>query len=84
MFVEVNTGDAEKLGLRDMEDCVVTTRRGRLTVKARVSDKVKQGVLWMPMHYPEAAANVLTNDAFCPISRIGEYKACAATIEKAG
>ena len=83
MFVEVNTKDAQRLGLRDMEDCVVTTRRGRLTVRARVSDKVKENVLWMPMHYAEAAANVLTNDAFCPISRIGEYKVCAATIQKA-
>jgi formate dehydrogenase alpha subunit len=83
MFVEVNSRDAEKLGLRDMDKCKVSTRRGSLTVPARVSYKVKEGVLWMPMHYAEAPANVLTNDAFCPISKIGEYKACAARLEKA-
>ena len=82
MFVEVNDLDAEKLGIKDMDDCKVSTRRGQLTVKARVSDKVKQGVLWMPFHYVEAPANLLTNDAFCPIARTGEYKACAAKLEK--
>ena len=82
MFVEVNSRDAERLGLRDMDDCKVSTRRGQLAVKARVSDKVKEGVLWMPFHYVEAPANLLTNDAFCPISRIGEYKVCAAKLEK--
>ncbi|MHC4721172.1 MAG: hypothetical protein ACYS6I_00540 [Planctomycetota bacterium] len=37
----------------------------------------------MPFHFVEAPANLLTNDAFCPISRTGEYKACAAKLEKA-
>lgn len=83
MFVEVNDKDAKKLGIRDMNDCRVLTRRGQLTVKAKVSDKVKEGVLWMPFHYVEAPANLLTNDAFCPIARTGEYKACAAKLEKA-
>ncbi len=81
MFVEVNDKDAERLRIKDMDDCRVSTRRGRLTVKARVSDRVKQGVLWMPFHYVEAPANLLTNDAFCPIARTGEYKACAAKLE---
>ena len=81
MFVEVNDKDAERLEIRDMDDCRVSTRRGQLTVKARVSDRVKQGVLWMPFHYVEAPANLLTNDAFCPIARTGEYKACAAKLE---
>lgn len=82
MFVEVHSRDAERLGIKDMDDCRVSTRRGQLTVKALVSDKVKEGVLWTPFHYAEAPANLLTNDAFCPISRIGEYKACAAKLER--
>jgi len=83
MFVEVNRYDAEKLGIRDMDNCMVSTRRGELIVRAKVSDKVKEKVLWMPFHYAEAPANLLTNDAFCPISRTGEYKACAARLERA-
>jgi formate dehydrogenase alpha subunit len=82
MFVEVNKNDGKKLGIRDMDDCNVLTRRGQLKVKARVSDRVKEGVMWMPFHYVEAPANLLTNDAFCPIARTGEYKACAARLEK--
>ena len=81
MFVEVNRRDAQKLGIRDMDNCRVSTRRGELIVRARVSDKVKEKVLWMPFHYVEAPANLLTNNAFCPISRTGEYKACAAKLE---
>ncbi|UCC23716.1 MAG: formate dehydrogenase subunit alpha [Planctomycetota bacterium] len=82
MFVEVNEKDGQKLSIRDMDDCKVSTRRGQLKVKARVSDRVKEGVMWMPFHYVEAPANLLTNDAFCPIARTGEYKACAARLEK--
>ncbi|UCF44587.1 MAG: formate dehydrogenase subunit alpha [Planctomycetota bacterium] len=82
MFVEVSENDGQKLGIRDMDDCQVSTRRGQLKVKARVSDRVKEGVMWMPFHYVEAPANLLTNDAFCPIARTGEYKACAARLEK--
>jgi len=81
--VEVNAADGQKLGIKDMDDCTVSTRRGQLTAKARVSDRVKEGVIWMPFHFVEAPANLLTNDAFCPISRTGEYKACAAKLEKA-
>jgi len=83
MFVEVNAKDADGLGVKDMADCRVFTRRGELKVKALVGDRVKKGVLWMPFHYADSPANLLTKDAFCPIARTGEYKACAARLEKA-
>lgn len=82
MFVEINEKDARSVGLKDMSDCRVVTRRGRLDVKAVIGDRTKQGVLWMPFHYADRPANLLTNDAFCPIARTGEYKACAARLEK--
>ena len=82
MFVEVNEKDAQSLGLKDMSDCQVVTRRGELRVKALVGERTKEGVLWMPFHYADSPANLLTNDAFCPIARTGEYKACAARLEK--
>ena len=82
MFVEVNKTDADRLGIKDMAECKVITRRGELRVKALTGDRVKKGVLWMPFHYADSPANLLTKDAFCPISRTGEYKACAAKLEK--
>jgi formate dehydrogenase alpha subunit len=82
MFVEINSVDAKKLEIKDGAYCRVTTRRGTLLVRARVKDEIKEGVLWMPFHYSDAPANLLTNDAFCPIARTGEYKVCAARITK--
>ncbi len=82
MFVEIHPEDAKRLGLTDFSECKVATRRGALLVKAKLTDTIKEGVLWMPFHFADAPANLLTNNAFCPISRIGEYKACAARVEK--
>ena len=81
-FCEINTADAEKLGIKDGDRVQVTTRRGELVVKASVGERVKAGRLWMPFHFPDAPANVLTNDAFDDITQTAEYKVCAATISK--
>jgi formate dehydrogenase alpha subunit len=82
MIVEINSTDAQKLDIANGARCKISTRRGSLIAKALVNDKTKEGVLWMPFHYAESPANILTIDAFCPISRIGEYKVCAAKLEK--
>jgi predicted molibdopterin-dependent oxidoreductase YjgC len=47
----------------------------------RLTERVNPGILFMPFHYAEAAANVLTNPALDPVSHIPEYKVCAASIE---
>ncbi|MFZ5801361.1 MAG: formate dehydrogenase subunit alpha [Candidatus Omnitrophota bacterium] len=82
-FVEVNPADAERLGIKNSRLVKIRTRRGELRVAAQVTSKVKPGVLWMPFHFSNEPTNVLTNSAFDPISRTGEYKACAAKVEKA-
>jgi predicted molibdopterin-dependent oxidoreductase YjgC len=82
-FVEMNTVDAERLGIVDGGPARVTTRRGSIVVTAHVGDKVRPGALWMPFHFTEASTNLLTNDAFDNITRTAEYKACAAKVEKA-
>lgn len=81
-FVEINPEDAKRLGIEKNQMCKVSTRRGELVVRAEVTEKIKKGVIWMPFHFTEAPANLLTNDAFCPIARTGEYKVCAARVEK--
>ncbi|MEW6009100.1 MAG: formate dehydrogenase subunit alpha [Candidatus Omnitrophota bacterium] len=82
-FVEINTADAKRLGIKAQGSRVkVKTRRGELTVVAEVSDKVKKGVLWMPFHFSDEPTNVLTNSAFDPVCKTGEYKACAARVER--
>jgi formate dehydrogenase (coenzyme F420) alpha subunit len=58
------------------------TRRGEIEVGARVTDEIKPGVVFMPFHYVECAANTLTNNALDPMASIPEFKACAVRIEK--
>jgi formate dehydrogenase alpha subunit len=82
-FVEVHPSDADRLGIEDGGTVCVATRRGSVVVQARVGERVRAGVLWMPFHFVEASTNYLTNDAFDNITRTGEYKACAARLEKA-
>ncbi|MCX6689721.1 MAG: formate dehydrogenase subunit alpha, partial [Methanoregula sp.] len=58
------------------------TRRGEIKIGARVTKNIKKGVVFMPFHYAECAANVLTNNALDPVASIPEFKACAVRIEK--
>ena len=81
-FVQMNPLDAQRLGVKNKAKVRVKTRRGELEVEAELTDKIKSGVIWMPFHFSEAPTNVLTNNAFDPVCRIGEYKACAARVEK--
>ncbi len=38
--------------------------------------------MFIPFHYKECAANLLTHNALDPVARIPEYKACAVKVEK--
>ncbi|HDI52953.1 MAG TPA: formate dehydrogenase subunit alpha, partial [Candidatus Bathyarchaeota archaeon] len=81
-YVEFNVRDAERLGIEDGEWVRVRSRRGEITLQALVTDRIKEGVLFIPFHFREAAANVLTNPALDPRAKIPEYKACAAAVER--
>ncbi|OGV61853.1 MAG: formate dehydrogenase subunit alpha [Lentisphaerae bacterium RIFOXYB12_FULL_65_16] len=81
-FVEMHQEDAARLGIQDGDMVRVVTRRGAVTVAARVACKVNPGALWMPFHFAETSTNLLTNDAFDNITRTAEYKCCAAAIQK--
>ncbi|MBU0988284.1 MAG: hypothetical protein KKH68_13635, partial [Proteobacteria bacterium] len=82
-YVEIHPEDARALAVKDGETVKLTTRRGEIEVPARISQKVKPGLLFVPFHFAENSANVLTNSAFDPIAKIPEYKVCAVKIEKA-
>jgi formate dehydrogenase major subunit len=60
----------------------VKSRRGEVKVKAKVTEEVPEGLVWMAFHFREACANWLTNPVFDPVSLTAEYKACAVRIEK--
>lgn len=82
-YVEIHPDDATRLGLVDRGPCMISTRRGEVRAMARVTDVVVPGNLFMPFHFEEGAANVLTNNALDPEAKIPEFKVCAAKVRKA-
>ncbi|NLE27702.1 MAG: molybdopterin-dependent oxidoreductase, partial [Clostridiaceae bacterium] len=81
-WIEINPEDAKALGIKDKETVRATTRRGTVNVPAKVTKDIMKGVMFMPFHFKECAANVLTNNALDPIAKIPEFKACAVKVEK--
>ena len=82
-FIEINSEDAEERGILNNEIVRAFSRRGEIAIPARVTDDIRKGIVNIPMHFVECAANVLTNsDSFDPKSKMVELKACAIEIEK--
>ena len=81
-YVEIHSEDAKKYGVSDGEKIKVATKRGEVITIARVTDDILCGCLFMPFHFHEGPANMLTNDALDPSAKIPEFKVCAATIQK--
>lgn len=83
--VQIHPGDAQRLGIRDGDVVRVASRRGELRARARLSDAVRPGALFVPfVKLDDSAANFLTNSAFDPGSKIPEYKVSAVRVEPVG
>jgi formate dehydrogenase alpha subunit len=80
--VEINPEDAMRLGVGDGDEVRVESRRGEIVAKARVTERSPAGSVFIPFHFSEAAANLLTNPALDPSSKIPELKVCAVRIKK--
>lgn len=83
-FVQINPVTASNLKINNGDMVKVSSRRGSILVKAKVNDIVEQDVVFIPFHFAEGAANILTNSAFDPSCKIPELKVCAVAIEKVG
>lgn len=81
-FIEMHRGDARRLGVEHGETVRVLSRRGSVEAEVWVSPRVRKGCTWMPMHFAESRANLLTNDAGDSVTGTGEYKVCAVRVEK--
>ncbi len=74
---------AAKLGVKDRDLVRVSTRRGEITVPAQVVTSIRPDTVFVPYHWPgRKSANLLTNRALDPISKIPEFKVCACKVEK--
>lgn len=82
-LVEISPLDAPHIPCKDGDPVRVSSRRGSIVLRARVTDKASPGVVFIPFHFAEAAANRLTTDALDKQALIPEYKVAAVKIERA-
>ena len=82
-YVEIHPDDAKAIGLNGGLRVRVSSRRGQIELDVRVTSHIKPGVIFIPFHFAEAAANALTINALDPIAKIPEYKVCAVRVEPA-
>ena len=80
-LIEINPADAESLGVSDRQMVKVSSRRGDMTARAKVSTASPSGVVTATFHFAESPTNVLTNPALDPVSKIPELKVCAVRVE---
>jgi formate dehydrogenase major subunit len=80
LFVEINPEDAGPLRIKDGDSVEVCSRRGKTIAKARVTDSVRPGVVFMPFHYP--GTNFLTTDARDQDAKIPEFKVAACKVSR--
>jgi predicted molibdopterin-dependent oxidoreductase YjgC len=78
--VEISPVDAALIGVEDGHVVRVSSRRGSVVLRASVTEKTNTGVVFIPFHFVEAAANLLTIDELDPQAKIPEFKACAVQI----
>ncbi|WP_048192247.1 formate dehydrogenase subunit alpha [Methanobacterium sp. SMA-27] len=84
-YVEINTEDAAELGIKNKEMIRVRTRRGVIEIAARVTPDIMKGIIFVPFHFVECAANTLTQSfALDPAAKMPEFKVSAASLEKMG
>ncbi len=81
-YVELHPDDAKELSVKSGDIVRVTSRRGFIDISVLVTNRVAVQSCFIPFHYREAAANVLTINAVDPIAKIPEYKVCAVKVEK--
>ena len=81
-YLEINPFDAAELGIDEGEKVYVISRRGKIQIKAMLTFNVAKNIVFIPFHYVESAANVLTNTAFDPVAKIPEFKVSAVRVEK--
>jgi len=81
-IMEVNPADAAELGLADGDAARVTSRRNSLVISCRISERVARGQVFIPFHFREAAANLLTNPVLDPYAKMAELKCSAVRIQR--
>ena len=80
--LEIHPSDAAARGIGEGDALVVESDYGEAHVKARVTDRVKEGTLFLTFHFPESGTNRVTSDVLDRISDTPEYKLTAVDVRK--
>jgi len=81
--IEMHPQDALALGIEEGQWVQVTSRRGRVKARVRLTDRSAPGMVFGTFHFKESPINLLTSDALDPVAKIPEYKVCAVQVEPA-
>ena len=81
-FLQIHPKDAGKRNIQDGDSVKVFSRRGEVICKSSLTREVRKGCAWMPFHFMEARANVLTVDEGDSVTGTAEYKVCAIEVSK--
>lgn len=82
--VEVHPDDATELGVGDGDLVRITSRRNTMLIAVRISDRVARRQVFVPFHFREAAANLLTSPVLEPHAKMAALKVCAVRLEPIG
>ena len=82
MYIEINPEDAAALGVEAGEKLKVTSRRGEVSGDAKITDRVPAGTVFLPFHFSETSANILTSARIDPDSKTPGFKVSAVKLEK--
>ncbi|HEX9727117.1 MAG TPA: formate dehydrogenase subunit alpha [Gemmatimonadales bacterium] len=82
-IVELHPDDAMELGVTDGDPVRITSRRNAMVISVRISDRVARRQVFVPFHFREAAANLLTNPVLEPHAKMAGLKVCAVRLEPA-
>jgi predicted molibdopterin-dependent oxidoreductase YjgC len=80
--VEISAKDASQIGIAQGDKVKVSSRRGQVIAKAKVTESLPRGLVFMTFHFAESAANILTNPKLDPVAKIPEFKVAAVKVEK--
>jgi len=83
-FLEMHPDDAAEMNVIEGDWVKLVSRRGSVSSRVKLTDSAGRKTVFMPFHFLESRANILTNPAFDPIAKIPEYKVCAVRIQKTG
>lgn len=81
--IEMHPEDAKRIKVRAGEGVRASSRRGSITARTFITNRLRPGVVFISMHFLENAANRLINAALDPITKTPEYKACAVQLSPA-